>query len=103
MLGYGNVSLRPQVLLRLFQYRCVGFNARLPITSFGMLARPPVCPTTVALGLPKGSPTVPQREWLLTLYRHLAGGAGARAPFHQSSPHTALHREWFGVFNGKTY
>ena len=64
-----------------------------------MLARPPVCPTIVALGLRLGSPTVPQREWSLTLSQHLLKVLLLELLFTSLSI-LALHREWFGVFNG---
>ncbi len=68
-----------------------------PITSFGILARPRVCLTIVTLRLPLGFLTVPQREWSLTLLQHLAVGAVAEAPFHQSYPHVHF------IVNGLLY
>jgi hypothetical protein len=68
-----------------------------PITSFGILARPRVCLTIVTPRLSLGFLTVPQREWSLTLYQHLAGGAVAEAPFHQSYSHMHF------IMNGLLY
>ena len=68
-----------------------------PITSFGILARPRVCLHYSRSRAPLGSLTVPQREWSLTLLQHLAGGAVAEAPFHQSYPHIHF------IMNGLLY
>ncbi len=67
-----------------FQYLCVGLTARLPITSFGILAKSSIRPIIVTLGLPWGSPTeTTPKEMVTHLVSTPPGGAVARAPFYQ--------------------